>query len=84
MIDRAHFKQMKRGVFLINTSSGQVVQEEALVEALSSGIVGGAGLDVFADEPRISPGLLSNPKYVVAAICVIVSSFCRTNCSQGL
>lgn len=46
--------------FLINVSRGTVVDEEALVEALSKGAIAGAGLDVFADEPNIPQVLISS------------------------
>jgi phosphoglycerate dehydrogenase-like enzyme len=51
MIGAEEFALMKQGAILINTSRGQVVNEEALVEALQSDHLAAAGLDVFEDEP---------------------------------
>ncbi len=51
MFNRRFFSQMKRTAFLVNTSRGGVVDEGALVQALKEGIIAGAGLDVFENEP---------------------------------
>ena len=56
---------MKKSVFLINTSRGQVIDEKALVSALKEGRIAGAGLDVYEFEPDVSPELLTMPNVVL-------------------
>jgi glycerate dehydrogenase len=51
LVSRDRLRTMKRSAFLINTSRGPVVDEEALADALNSGEIAGAGLDVLSDEP---------------------------------
>ncbi len=54
LIDRKALAAMKQGAFLINVSRAELVDEEALAEALTQGKIAGAGIDVFSEEP-ISP-----------------------------
>jgi len=51
LVNASRLKLMKSTAFLINTSRGPVVDQHALVEALKTGIIAGAGLDVFEPEP---------------------------------
>jgi len=57
LIDAARLNLMKPDAYLINTARGEVVDEVALVQALTWNTIGGAGLDVFDGEPRVSPEL---------------------------
>jgi len=62
LFDRARIAQMKNGAVLINTSRGSNVDEEALIEALDSGKLYAAGLDVYAEEPSKNEALYSHPR----------------------
>lgn len=59
LIDRTAFSRMKRSTYFINTSRGPVVDEDALAWALREGIIKGAALDVYEEEPKVHPGLLA-------------------------
>lgn len=59
LIDQKALTRMKRTAYLINTSRGPVVDENALAWALKERLIAGAALDVYENEPEIHPGLLS-------------------------
>ena len=65
LVDAAVLARMKTEAILINTARGPVVDEDALVGALRSGVIAGAGLDVFEDEPQLAPGLAELPNTVL-------------------
>ncbi len=60
------FRKMKPTAYLINTARGPVVNEVELVEALKTGVIAGAGLDVYEFEPRMAEGLQGLPNVVIA------------------
>jgi glyoxylate reductase len=57
LIGPEQFEQMRSSAYLVNTARGPIVDESALVHALRSGSIAGAGLDVYEHEPQLEPGL---------------------------
>ena len=66
LFNRRTFARMKRTAFLVNTSRGPVVDEEALAWALQERLIAGAALDVYEREPQIHPALLTMERVVLA------------------
>lgn len=58
--------KMKDGVFLLNCARGGAIDETALLEGLNSGKIGGAGLDVFENEPNPNKALINHPNVSVS------------------
>jgi glyoxylate reductase len=65
LIDGRRLALMRPGAWLINAARGDLVDEEALIGALASGRIAGAGLDVYPDEPRVDPRLVALPNVVL-------------------
>src|SRR5687768_5980986 len=65
LIDAVALAKMKEGAYLINTSRGAFVDENALCDALDGGRLRGAGLDVYELEPEVNPRLLSMKNVVI-------------------
>lgn len=65
LVDADVLRRMRPTAVVVNTARGPVVDEAALVEALRDGVIAGAGLDVYEDEPRLTPGLADLPNVVL-------------------
>jgi glyoxylate reductase len=66
LFDRRAFARMRRSAYLVNTSRGPVIDEEALAWALREGLLAGAALDVYENEPQVHPDLLPLNNVVLA------------------
>ena len=74
LISKSEIEKMKNEVYLINTSRGAVIDEEALIDALRNGKIAGAALDVFETEPIDSENPLLNMENVILTPHIAASS----------
>lgn len=78
LINAESLKKMKRSAYIINTSRGPVIDEAALDAALEAGVIAGAALDVFENEPKVYPGLIKRKNTVLAPHIASASIETRT------
>src|SRR5713226_3237813 len=64
LVDAEKFSKMKKTAYLINTSRGEIIDEDALYDALKEGKIAGAALDVFEKEPAVGNKLASLPNVI--------------------
>jgi glyoxylate reductase len=81
-IGEVELRRMKPTAILVNASRGPVVHEAALARALTEGWIGGAGLDVYEEEPAVHPALLACPNAVLTPHVASASRETRTRMAR--
>ena len=84
LLGAPEISRMKDGVVLINTSRGGIIDEDALLEGLNSGKIGGAALDVFKDEPTPKAALLNHPKIALSPHIGAATNEAQSNIGKEL
>lgn len=79
LFDASAFSQMKETAYIVNTARGPIIKEDDLVHALRNGEIAGAGLDVFENEPNLSPGLAELDNVIVLPHIGSATISSRTN-----
>ncbi|SMO48730.1 Lactate dehydrogenase [Thalassovita litoralis] len=82
LIDAKRLGQMRKGAVLINTARGGIVDEQALCDALNTGHIAAAGLDVFAGEPKVIPALLERQNVLLTPHIGSATTACRMDMVQ--
>lgn len=82
MIDEPQLRMMKKTAIILNAARGPVIHEKALVQALKEGWIGGAGLDVYENEPAMEPGLAECANAVI--VPHIGSASIETRTAMGM
>ena len=77
LLDRSRLARMKKGALIVNTSRGGIIDEQALAQALDSGQIGGAGIDVFGREPpEAGNPLLAAPSAILTPHAAALTREC--------
>lgn len=82
LISALQLEMMKKTAVLVNTSRGPVVDEQALLEALKKGDIFGAGIDVWENEPNLTPGLSDLENIVITPHTASATVEARDNMSR--
>ena len=82
LISAALLAAMKPTAYLVNTARGDILDEAALAAALAEGRIAGAGLDVYAEEPKVHPALLAAPN--VTLLPHVGSATLETRTAMGM
>jgi glyoxylate reductase len=82
LIDARRLALMRPTAVIVNTARGPVIDEEALADALHAGRIFAAGLDVYENEPRVNPRLLTAPRTVLLPHLGSASQATRTRMAQ--
>lgn len=83
MIGGEELSRMKKTALLINTARGGVVDEQALIRALDGGMIAGAGIDVFEEEPPTQRTLTSHPRVIASPHVAGLTDEARYRMSRG-
>ncbi|XP_066497030.1 D-3-phosphoglycerate dehydrogenase [Hoplias malabaricus] len=84
LLNDASFTKCKRGVKVVNCARGGIIDEAALLRALESGQCGGAGLDVFEEEPPTNWALVKHPNVVCCPHLGASTKEAQTRCGQDI
>ena len=82
LMNEERLKMMKKSAYLINTSRGPVIDENALVKALKEGWIKGAALDVYENEPKPAPGLTDLPNAILTPHIASATEETRSKMSE--
>ena len=83
MVNKSFIEKLKKGAILVNTSRGAVIEQEILIQALKSGRLGGAVLDVFLNEPEVPRELLSMNNVILSPHIAGGTKTSRRNCLEN-